>query len=173
MCDPTIMTVVQVAGAVAGAVGQYQQSSAQKATAKYQAAVARNNQIIAQRQAADRLKQGEQEERTFRRRLEQLKGKQRSVFSGSGVIVDEGSPLDTLAETAEFGEIDAFTIRRNAEREAYGIERQADGFGQQATLATSQAKNINPFFDAGSTLLTSASRFNFDFGTTKPTASGA
>lgn len=161
MCEPatlaTIAAVAATAGAGASAYGSYQQSKAAKNAATYNAAISRNNAIIAERQADDRITQGKQEENTFRKQLAQLKGKQRSIYAGSGVVVDEGSPLDTLMETAELGEIDAFTIRRNAEREAYGIRNQAQNFTNQANMQQTEARNINPFFNAGTTLLTQGS----------------
>lgn len=156
MCDP--LTAVVVAGVGASAIGSYQQSKAAKNAAKYNAAVSRNNAILAERQAKDRITQGKQEENTFRKQLSQLKGKQRSIYAGSGIVVDEGTPLDILEETAELGEIDAFTIRRNAEREAYGYKVQAQGFTSQAGLQTMQEKSINPYFTAGTTLLTQGSK---------------
>ena len=176
MCDP--MTALAVASVAASTAGAYQQSKAAKESAKYQAAVSRNNAIIAERQAADRIDQGKQEERNFRKQLETLKGKQRSSFSASGVVVDQDTPLDILGETAELGELDAFTIRRNAEREAYGFELQANNFENQAKLSDANAKNNNPFFAAGTTLLTSSSAaaFNLGYGKTTaptPTQSGA
>jgi hypothetical protein len=162
------MTALAVASVAASTAGAYTQSKAQKQQAKYQAAVARNNAIVAERAATDARERGEKEELNFRKQLSQLKGKQRAAFSGSGVVVDEDSPLDVLAETAELGEIDALTIRNNAEREAYGFENQARNFENSAVASDATASNINPFFTAGTTLLTSgtAAAFNLGFGST-------
>jgi len=156
MCDPVTASVVIGAAAGVSAVGSYRQAKAQKDAAKYQATVARNNAIISERQADDRRARGKQEERNFRKQLSQLKGKQRSIYAGSGVIVDEDTPLDVLGQTAELGELDAMTIRNNAEREAYGFEVQ--GFNQmaQSELYRTEAKNTKPLFNSFSTLLTGA-----------------
>jgi len=157
MCDPvTAAVVVGVSAGVAG-YGAYRESKAKKKAAKYNAAVARNNAIIADRMAEDRLAKGRQEERNFRKQLSQLKGKQRSIYAGSGVVVDEDTPLDVLGETAELGELDAMTIKSNAEREAYGFKVQGMNFRAQEGLYTATAKNTRPLFDAFSTTLTSAS----------------
>ena len=171
MCEPTtIATIAAVAatvGAGAAAYGSYQQSKAAKNTATYNAAIARNNAIIADRQAKDRLSQGKVEESNFMKQLTQLKGKQRSIYSGSGIVVDEGSPLETLQETAQLGAIDALTIRRNAERDAYGIRNEGQNFTNQANLLDTNARNINPYFNAGTTLLTQGSSAAMSMGYTR------
>lgn len=160
MCEPATiaMAAIAVGSVAASTIGSYQSAKAAKNAAQYNAAISRNNSIIAERQAKDRITQGQEEERTFRKQLSQMKGRQRSIYAGSGVVVDEGTPLDILSETAELGEIDALTIRRNAEREAYGFEQQAQGFTNQAELQSASAQNINPYFSAGTTLLTEGSR---------------
>lgn len=169
MCEPaTIATVAAVTAAVgagAAAYGTYQQQKAAKQTATYNAAIARNNAIIAGRQANDRLTQGKEEESNFMKQLSKLKGKQRSIYAGSGIVADEGSPLETLQETAKLGAIDAFTIRRNAEREAYGIRNEGQNFTNQANLLQTTASNINPYFSGGTTLLTEGSRAGSMFAT--------
>ena len=190
MCDPITITAVAVAvsagagaaGASAGAAlalgagiaitgaaglstkGVYEGAKAEKEAAKYSAAVSRNNAIIAEGQASDRLEQGKQEESNFRKQLSQLKGTQRSIYAGSGIIVDEGSALDTVVETAELGEIDAFAIRRNAEIDAYGYNNQANNFSSQATLQTAKASAIDPTMVAGTTALTQGSKLFTTFG---------
>lgn len=154
-----------IASTIISAVGKFQEVKAQKDAAKYRAAVSRNNKIIADRQATDALARGKSRELTFRRQLETLKGKQRSVFSASGVTVDEEAPLDILGETAELGEIDALAIRHGAATEAHGFKTQGANFEAQSRLEESQANNLNPLFSAGATLLTqgtsTAARFGF------------
>jgi len=59
--------------------------------------------------------------------------------------------LDVVLDTAELGELDALTIRSNAEREAYGFRVQASNFGAEAGLtqmageAKAQAAKISSF----------------------------
>ncbi len=161
MCDPVTAAVVAVSivavSAGVGAVGSYRQAKAQKDAAKYQARVASNNAEIANRKADDRIARGRQEERNFRKQLSGLKGKQRSIYAGSGVVVDEDSPLEVLGQTAELGELDALTLRSNVEREAYGHRVQGFNFQAQSNLHTAEARNTQPLFSAFSTLLTGAS----------------
>lgn len=151
------MAIAAAVGVGLQMYGSHKESKARKDAAKYQAAVARNNAIISERQGDDRRARGKQEERNFRKQLSQLKGKQRSIYAGAGVTVDEDTPLDVLGQSAELGELDAMAIRNNAEREAYGFEVQGFNHMAQSELFKSKAGNINPLFNAFSTALTGAS----------------
>ena len=155
MCD--VATAVMIGSAAFGAYGQMQQ-------ADYHSQVAKNNAIIADQQATDALKRGEEDERQHRLRVEALKGEQRSALAANGVILDDGSALDILADTAEQGELDALTIRNNAEREAYGHRVQAGNFRSEASAAKSSG-----YMSAGSTLLSGASSVSSKW---KPGGSG-
>jgi hypothetical protein len=117
---------VAVIGTAMSAYGQYQQGQQQSAMNNYQSAVAANNSIIASQQAAiqeraaeDALSRGRIDEQQHRLKVSQMMGSQRAALAGSGVLVDSGSGLNLLADTATMGEMDALTIRGNAEREAY------------------------------------------------------
>lgn len=123
----------------ASVVGQIQQARAQESQARYQAAVARNNAIIQEqnaeraRLAAERVRQqAEADVETQRGRIGQLEGRQRAALAANGVLLDQGSALDIVIDTATIGELDVQTIRRNAEREAIDIETQASNFDFQA-----------------------------------------
>ncbi|MEK9754489.1 MAG: hypothetical protein VW338_14945 [Rhodospirillaceae bacterium] len=144
MCEPVTISSTTLAYAsiaasavstVVGAVGSIQQGRAAQAQANYQAQVARNNKIVADRQAADALERGKVSELNYRREVSRLAGRQKAVLAGNGVVVDQGSALDILGDTAELGELDALTIRSNAEREAYGYRVQGNNFEADARLA--------------------------------------
>lgn len=143
------------------AVGQYQQGQAAKAQAEFQAGVARNNQIVAERQADDALERGRLAEQQKRLQIAQLGGRQRASFAASGVALDEGSPLDILGDTAAFGAYDLLSIRSNAGREAYGYRQKAADFGTEAGLlsASGRAQAQGGLLDAGKTLLGGAGSF--------------
>lgn len=145
MCDPVSLAVASTVATVGGTV---QQASAQRAAGKaasnqaaYQAAVARNNEIRAQYAAEDAIKRGKIAENRARSEAEVLKGRQRAVLAANGVTVGVGSAADILADTARIGEVDALTIRSNAEREAYEFRAQGDQFASQATLADAESQN--------------------------------
>lgn len=116
MCEPT--TIILAVGAVIGAVGQVRAGRAANETAKSNAQV---NRIMAD----DALARGAADEAAQRRKTASFKGEQAAIFGASGAEINTGSSLDILADTAEFGELDALRIRNNAEREAFGFEAGA------------------------------------------------
>lgn len=132
---PAIAIAATVGSTVLGTVGQLQQGQALEQQAAYQAAVARNNQILAERAAQDALDRGKVAEQQQRMETRQLQGRQRAVLASNGVLVDVGSALDITSDTAAIGEIDALTIRSNAEREALGFRTQGMNFQSEAELA--------------------------------------
>lgn len=121
--------------------GQAQQAQAMQASANYQAAVARNNQMIANFQAQDALERGKIAARRSRMATAQLKGRQRTAQAGMGVIVDEDSSLDLLGDTAELGMLDELGIQANAEREAFQLRSRAQNFGNEAALLNLRVAN--------------------------------
>jgi hypothetical protein len=136
----TISAIAALAIAAAGTAmsihGQQQQAKATRSQQNYQAAVARNNSILAGRAAEDARKRGEIDASRKAAQVRQLIGRQRAVQGGSGSLVDQGSALDITSDTAAFGKLDALTIRSNAEREALGYEAQGSNFDAAAQLAT-------------------------------------
>jgi hypothetical protein len=143
MCGVAEATLIAGAlSAGAGFVGQRQQAKAQAAQMNYQAAVNRNNAQIQNQLAEDALKRGEIEESEHRRKVNLLKGEQRVAYAGSGVDLGSDLVMDTLADTAQFGELDALTIRDNAEREAYGYRVGAMNYTASADLNQAGASHI-------------------------------
>jgi hypothetical protein len=129
MCNPVLIQVGLMAlGTGASVIGQQQQAG-------FQADVAKNNQIIQQRMAEDALNRGKRDEMTHRMRVAQIKSRQRAAFGASGVDPLSGSASDILADTAMMGELDALTIRSNAEREAYAHLTGAQNSGAQGRLS--------------------------------------
>jgi hypothetical protein len=162
MCSPAISIGLQVVGAVTSFLGARQEGQQQQNQANYQAAIARNNAQIAQnnkitalRLAEDARKRGEAEAQTFSERVRRLQGTQRATLAANGVLVDSGSALDITQETAETGQLDALTIRSNAEREALGFQNQAVNFEAQSINQQAQA-NLNVM--AGNNAVASANR---------------
>ena len=100
------------------AFASYRQGQAQAAAAEYQSQVMRNNAVVAERRAQDSLLRGARAEQEKRLETAQRIAGQRAAFAAAGVAVDEGSPLNVYADTAMFGELDALTIRTNAQNEA-------------------------------------------------------
>lgn len=153
MCGPTVMAIASIGSTIMSTYGAYQQAKAQKQQAEYQSAVARNNQIIAERNAKEIEKQGKTEANRYRARVEQLSAEQTVGLAGQGVDVTEGTSIDLLSDTAELGEFDAKKIESNAGRQAYNARVQGMNYGAQAGLYSAQAGAINPLFEGVSTLL--------------------
>lgn len=162
MCDPTVALVASIASAGATAYGAYQQSAAEKAAAKYNAAVAQN-------QAADARRRGEEEAIRRQRDARRLAGRQRTTFAANGIDISAGTAGDIVDETNFFGLVDATTARNNAAREAAG-------FTSEANLYRTQARSANPLAAAGVSLIGSAGAVADRWGKFRnnrvPTASG-
>lgn len=121
-------------GGVVQTVGSIQQGNAAKAQADYAAGVAANNAVLAQRAAQDARDRGAVEEARKRQETRQLIGRQNAVLAGNGVLVNQDSALDLTADSAAFGELDALTVKSNAQREALGFETQGMNFQNEASL---------------------------------------
>lgn len=166
--------VAAVASVSMSAYGMYAQGQQQQKQAEYQAAVANNNAIVAEqnaqiqdRAAQDALNRGRIEEQQHRLKVAQMKGTQRSALAASGVEVDSGSALDMVADTAMMGEMDALTIRNNAERESYNFQvgaynarAQAGNFRAESGLLSMSGANAarNGTWGAATTLLGGAAQ---------------
>lgn len=138
---------------------QAQAASAAQAQAVYQAQVARQNQELANRQAADATQRGQVAEQNRRSLMRQQIGQQTAGLAAQGTDL-EGSPTDILGDTAAAGEFDARTIRANAAREAYGYTVQGLGYGNTAILESARAANSTytpNYLGAGASLLAGVS----------------
>jgi hypothetical protein len=123
--------VTSLAGAGMSAYSQYQ-------SAQYNAQVARNNQITANRNASIALQQGTVQEENQRLKTGAAMGAMEAQEAASGVNPDTGSSLNTRASLAETGELDALTIRYNANLQNWNMKNQANAFGAQASLDQAQ-----------------------------------
>lgn len=160
MCDPMTLAVTSLAltavSGVAGAVAAKQQADAQKAQANYQSAVAARNAEIAEMQREDAIERGRIEAERRRLAVQSELGSQKSLLAARG-ITTQGSALTILADTAAYGELDALTIEKNAEREAYGHAIKAANYESQSDLYGMQASSIHPNQTLATGLLSTAS----------------
>lgn len=147
---------LQVAGTVNSLFGASNQAKATQNAYNYQAAVNRNNAQIADWQARDAVTRGQKAEQAQRLRTAQLKGSQRAAMAARGVALDEGSPLNILNDTDYMGELDALTIRDNAEREAWGHRMQAGNYTSDASMLSNRADAESPSSATFGSLLTGA-----------------
>lgn len=150
MCEPTTLTYIAIGTTLASAgVAAYSQYQ----TGKYEQAVAKTNAKIAEDQAIDAQRRGAIEEEEQRARVRALLGAQRATFGANNVVSSTGTPLGLLAQTAQYGEIDALTVRNNAAREAFGYRVDAMNSRNRGRLARRQGN-----LGAASTLLAGGSQ---------------
>lgn len=136
-----VALIAAVAGAAVSAYSAHEQGVAQQNQANYQAAVARNNQTIANQYAQVEIQRGQVLEEQKREETAQRIGAVRAAAGANGLDVNTGSPLRLQEDTAKLGELDALTIRNNSQRAAYGYQVQGMNFGAQAGLLDSEASN--------------------------------
>ena len=144
MCDAVTWFVV--ASTALTGIGQIQQG---RAARKAGEANARIQEILAE----DAIFRGKADEASQRRRTAALKGRQAAAFGASGGEINTGSSLQILADTAQFGELDALRIRSNAEREAFGFLS-----GAAISRAVGRADRTSAFLGAAGTILGGAGK---------------
>lgn len=91
------------------------------------------------------------------RKGRRLAGKQRAAFAKGGVEIDEGTPLDVLAQTAADAETDAL-------RAALAFEQEADDLRSMGKVALTSG-----ILGAGATILGQSRTFEDLFGGSTPT----
>lgn len=161
MCEPTtIMAGLALAGAAVSAVGTIQQGQAAKAAGAYNNRVQQQNAITSEALAKDAEDRGRIAEQRQRQQTASLMGRQQAVLAAKGIDLGSGTPLDILSQSAEYGELDALTIRHNASNEALGYRVQANNQRTSGQMALLEGKNAatGSYYQAGGTLLGGASK---------------
>lgn len=172
MCDFGL--VLGIGSAVLGGMGQMQQANATAASARYNAQVAEMNAKLAERRAQDSIRRGMDEEQRQRIQTARLSGQQMVAIAANGIDADFGSPMDVLVDTQVLGELDALTIRTNAEREAYDHRMNAMNQQSQAGLlrAEASAARKGGMLAAAGTLLSGFGSAYTSYSKTKATSKG-
>lgn len=146
MCDfglsaLIISGVAAIASTAMSVTSAIQQSNNQQTMYNYQAKVNENNAKIANENAAQERQSGLEEARQQRIKTLQAIGSQQVAMAGNGIDITSGSALDTIEDTAQYGELDALMTQYNAERTALNYEQQASNFNNQANLDKIAAQN--------------------------------
>lgn len=145
MCEPATLAIISAATAVIGsgvsAYGAIQSGKAQQSAMDYQAQTNRRNSIIAQQNATMERQAGIEEQRRQRINTAQIIGQQKAGMASNGIALDYGTALDTVANTAELGELDALMIGYNAEKRARNYLTQSSSFSSQSALNTMSGQN--------------------------------
>tara|TARA_R100001129_G_scaffold149535_1_gene111459 strand:- start:1897 stop:2586 length:690 start_codon:yes stop_codon:yes gene_type:complete len=140
-------TIFQAVSGIGEAMMSYSAAKAEQERLNYQAAVARNNSIIALQDKEDArlISQANQEEQ--RRRLNQTRGAAKVVMAANGLLVDEGPDSTSaalLADITEAGELDIQRIAAAGEREQRRFQIESDNALTQSNLFRQQASSISP-----------------------------
>lgn len=158
------VTAIVVAAAGVG-VGVYAQTSAAataKATGKYNAKLAESQAKQTEMDAAENISRR-------RREAKRLLATQRSRFAKAGVV-EEGTPLEVLAETAGILELETLDYDRMQRQQALAL--RAQGAADRA-LGSSQARA--GYIGAGASLLSGSASVAADVSSyqqTKTTSQG-
>lgn len=156
-----------VAGGIMGSKGAHQAAQANATTAMYQAAVARNNQVIMEQNADAAATAGDTQVYNAGIRARNAVGSARATAAASGLDVNTGTPYAEQLSTDQIHLLDAATIRNNASRQAYGFRQRGADYGAEVGLRTMAAYNAKAAGDISATtsLLSAGTSFADKWGT--------
>ncbi len=145
MCEPATLAAISIATGVIGtgvsAYGMHQRGKAQSEAMAYQADINRRNSIIAQQNANMERQAGLEEQRRQRLKTAQIIGQQKAGMAASGLMLNDGTPLDVMSDSAEMGELDALMLGYNSEKRARGYLTQSSSLGSQSMLNSMSGQN--------------------------------
>lgn len=133
--------VLLLASIIGTGVSAINQSKAQKLEGNIRSQQLETNARIGELQAKDAESRGKKDSEEYKKKVKLLIGRQRASFAAQGIDPGTGSALDIQLETAEFGAVDALTIRNNAFREATGHRIEAIDTRSQASFARFSGEN--------------------------------
>ena len=99
--------------------GLYAADSAKK-SGEYTAEVAAENAKLDDFRAEQSGRLGSIAEENHRAKVRQMVGTQRANLAANGIDMSSGTAADMIDETETMGEVDALTLRFNAQQEAWG-----------------------------------------------------
>jgi hypothetical protein len=173
MC-PGTLAIAGLVGAGVSAGGSILGGTAQGNAASYQAAVAKNNSIIADQNAAYAVEAGNAQAAATSLKGAATAGKIKAAQAANNVDVNSGSAVNVQKSSRELNELDTETVLNNAELQAYGYRSAATGYQAQAGLEEMQAEEapIGGYLSAGGNLLSAASSIGTKYGSNIGTAIG-
>lgn len=129
-----------------GAIAEY---SGLRTMGEAQETLFEGNAKLAELNADDATRRGNEQANALRRQGRKIRGEQRAASAAQGIDPDSGTAGDIQDESARNVELDVITIKGNAWREAWGHKVQAEDLRYQGKMA-----RIGAYAKAGSTLLT-------------------
>jgi hypothetical protein len=155
---------VMAASTVVSTAAAYNQSR----TAKK---VAQRNASIAEMQAQDAERRGEEDATKARQKGSTLIGLQRAAFASRGLELQAGTPADLIDQSEFFSIKDQTTARNNAAREAWAARAQAGGFQAEADSQNPNAAAFATFLGGASSV--ASKWYSYGGGGTKKTPDAA
>jgi hypothetical protein len=141
--------VGSIGGGVLGAFGADRKADAEQEAYGYKAQVARNNAIIAERNAQAAIESGDVAGQVSGLKTKNLVAQQLVVQAGSGLDVNTGSAVDVRQSAADLGRLDTLTIINNALKQSKGYKAQAGNFLAEADLNESAGRYAREAGDIG------------------------
>jgi hypothetical protein len=126
---------------ILGAFGASNKADAESATYAYKAQVARNNAIIAERNAAQATEAGGASAQVQDLKTKNLVGQQLVTQAANGLDVGSGTNVNLRESAAALGHLDTLTILHNAAKSAAGYKAQASNFTAEAELSDAASEN--------------------------------
>ena len=120
-------TVFNALSTGASLYGQSYQAGVTQQNLEYQAQMQEYNRKVAENNAALARADAEFEADTFDRRARALMGTQQTKYGKSGVVINQDTPLDVAAETAEEAQLERLAILYRGDTQAKAFEEQAKG----------------------------------------------
>lgn len=129
------------AGAGVSAFGASEKADAESSMYGYKAGVARNNAIIAERNAVAATEAGISKAQTNDMKTRATVGGQVVAQAANGLDVGSGTNVAIRESAKDLGRLDTLTILNNAAKNAAGFRAQGMNFTAEGLLDDSAAKN--------------------------------
>lgn len=146
---------------VMGAQGARTSADAQAQSYAYKAQVARNNAIIAGRNAEAATGSGQQQAQTQDIKTKAMVGEQLVAQAANGLDVGSGTNVDVRQSAEDLGKLDTLTILNNALKTSSGFKTQAMNFLSESQVENSASTNAHTAgdYNVASSLLGTAGSF--------------
>lgn len=145
MCD--VGTAALAVSAVSGGLSAYSQIQ----TGRANAALANANADAQEQAARDTINTANDQAYQQRQQARRVAGQQTTALAANGADLTSGNALDLTTETMQQGALDALTTINNGQRQAAGLQFQAD-----TSRAQGKMEKQDGVMGAGATLLNSA-----------------
>lgn len=159
---PELALISTVVGGAFSLFGQMQQGQAAAEQARYQAAVARNNQIIAEQNARYAATAGEAKAQASDFKNRAFLGAIEAAQGASGIALDSETLQDVREGAAQIGRLDTATIMHDAMLQSRSFNIQGQNFGNQAQLEEMRGRNsgVSSLISGFGSILGSATSFS-------------